>query len=325
MMDDLADVEDLHSFTNYNNILELIDDNPQLLGGDTLYPVQRFVLKLIYGLPLEDQKLSIRIPKTWRNVGSTKPNSHYEFTEQEYLEYLYDQGRCNINEITVSPRKVFLCTGRRDGKTTLSSLLLLEELRRILTHPNPQNHYHLPFASSISIKALSPNRQLCRHLSDLFRHLIHTFELHRQGEIGQDQAAFKTLQNRLNGQRETINVTFDCSYSTSFGTTFSSIVDEVNFNRDEYVFRNHYNNVSPNIEALGDGKFVVLTTPSAKEGFFYNKFTSFMERSNPTELAIQIPTWEMNPSLTYIDYDGMYEGLTPSVFYNEYGGKFRDI
>ena len=76
-----------------------------------LYPVQKFIVKLYYNLPLDDVNKYIKI--------SDKFNSKtlYHLTEKEYLKYLYDQGRCNIQEQDGKHRReLILCIGRRSGK-----------------------------------------------------------------------------------------------------------------------------------------------------------------------------------------------------------------
>lgn len=80
-----------------------------------LYPAQRFLVKLFYFLPLdetlpEDSDRRIRIP----DMFNTK--TLYEFTEREYLTYLYNEGRCNIKEQDHERRELILAIGRRAGK-----------------------------------------------------------------------------------------------------------------------------------------------------------------------------------------------------------------
>lgn len=75
------------------------------------YPAQTLILKAHYGIAL-DNSYRFKIPKSYRK------RSFYNFTEKEFLQYLYDQGRCNINDIEEGQerRNMILSLGRRSGK-----------------------------------------------------------------------------------------------------------------------------------------------------------------------------------------------------------------
>src|SRR4051812_49217377 len=73
------------------NIIEFIDTFKLLPYG--LYPVQKFILKMYYGIPLDselpsDETGRIRVPKAW-----DKLDDYTYMTEVQYLEFLYHQGR----------------------------------------------------------------------------------------------------------------------------------------------------------------------------------------------------------------------------------------
>ncbi len=94
---------------NFISIIEFIDRFKLMPFG--LYPVQRFILKLYYNIPLDNTDKSIKITD-WM-TGAIK----YEFTETEYLDHLYKDGRCNIKEQDGKERhELILVLGRRSGK-----------------------------------------------------------------------------------------------------------------------------------------------------------------------------------------------------------------
>lgn len=82
-------------------------------GGQSLFPVQKFILKMYYNVPLEDNKKVVRVPKSWRHAQAGIDAGMYEFTEVEYLEYLYNSGRCNIKEQDHQRHTLILPIGRR--------------------------------------------------------------------------------------------------------------------------------------------------------------------------------------------------------------------
>lgn len=75
-----------------------------------LYPAQRFLVKLYYYIPLDDKQKTITVT----DMFNTKVL--YRFTEQEYLAFLYNEGRCNIGEQDHERRDLVLAIGRRAGK-----------------------------------------------------------------------------------------------------------------------------------------------------------------------------------------------------------------
>lgn len=86
-----------------------------------LYPVQRFIVKLYYNMPLDDKNKTIVITDMF------KTKVLYHFTEVEYLKYLYSEGRCNIGEQDHMRRQLILPIGRRSGKCVIGETLVLTD------------------------------------------------------------------------------------------------------------------------------------------------------------------------------------------------------
>ena len=86
-----------------------------------LYPVQRFIVKLYYNLPLDDKIRDIIVTDMF------KQRVLYEFTEAEYLKFLYNEGRCNIGEQDHMRRQLILPIGRRSGKCIVGDSLVLTD------------------------------------------------------------------------------------------------------------------------------------------------------------------------------------------------------
>lgn len=77
-----------------------------------LYPVQRFIIKSYYGLELEDNSNRDIIVKDHFNEKEL-----YRFNEQEYMMYLFNEGRINkLYEPGVMCPNMILVCGRRSGK-----------------------------------------------------------------------------------------------------------------------------------------------------------------------------------------------------------------
>lgn len=88
--------------------------------NQTLYPVQRIILKASYGMALDDVDKCVTV-WDWRHENTSM------MTEAEYLRHLYDNQRCNVREILpgVQRRELVLAIGRRSGKCILGDSLVL--------------------------------------------------------------------------------------------------------------------------------------------------------------------------------------------------------
>jgi len=137
---------------DFLTIIEFIERFHLLPYG--LFPAQKFILKLYYGLPLDNVAKVIKI----RDPFSDK--IEYEFTEKEYLSYLYEQGRCNIKEQDSESRfELVLVLGRRSGKSTLAALIAAYELYKLLRRGCPQEHYGISTVNEIRVLCIANDKE----------------------------------------------------------------------------------------------------------------------------------------------------------------------
>jgi intein/homing endonuclease len=108
------------SNTPFLSIIDFIERFKLLPFG--LYPVQKFILKLYYGLPLDGQNKTIRVTSGFSLANSTM------MTEVEYLDFLHKSGRCNIGvQDGVMRKELILVLGRRSGKCIREGSLVLTD------------------------------------------------------------------------------------------------------------------------------------------------------------------------------------------------------
>lgn len=108
--------------TRIHNVLEYIQAPWGL--NMKLYPVQRFIVKLYYHMPLDD-KLPEDPTKRIKISDMFNTKTLYTFTEVEYLRYLFGEGRCNIGEQDHVRRQLTLPIGRRAGKCVTGDTLVV--------------------------------------------------------------------------------------------------------------------------------------------------------------------------------------------------------
>jgi hypothetical protein len=78
-------------------------------------------------------------------------------------------------------------------------------------------------------------------------------------------------------------------------------------------------------EADVEARMILISSPLGKSGKFYEKFDQAMRGGEEGEniLAIQAPTWEINPTVPSSAYKEAYH-TDPVVFLTEYGAQFSD-
>jgi intein/homing endonuclease len=120
------------------SVIEYIESSWGL--GMKLFPVQRFIVKLYYHIPLEDRLKTITVSDMFNS------KVLYNFTEVEYLRYLHNEGRCNIGVQDHERRLLILPIGRRAGKCCAHGTICLtsEGFREIQDLGNPNGPEYQP-------------------------------------------------------------------------------------------------------------------------------------------------------------------------------------
>jgi hypothetical protein len=74
-----------------------------------------------------------------------------------------------------------------------------------------------------------------------------------------------------------------------------------------------------------EGRMILISSPDAKEGFFYRMYQMAMsnDKGAADMLLIQAPTWEVNPTLDRSYYEKEYF-KDPRTFMTEHGAQFSD-
>lgn len=346
------------------DILEYIEST---WGLDTrLYPAQRFIVKLYYNLELDrtlpeepSHRIRIRDPFNDKTL--------YEFTEWEYLQYLYNEGRCNINVQGHDRRELILAIGRRGGKTTLSGIFASYEVYRLLNLYNPQEYYGLPNGNKIQIISVATDKdqagllfnEVTSHLAkcDYFRPFIVNNTLsHVNFRTPYDIEKYGPTDRQQNGKfvsfngKTTLRVTFkSCIAKGLRGPGYIVIIlDEVAHFQDKgnSSAEEIYEAVTPAAAAFSrkdprtglpaidpdtgrdapvESRIILISSPLGKSGKFHEKFDCAMRGAEGSHnlLAIQAPTWEINPAVS-VDYLKQKYHENPTSFMVEFGANFSD-
>lgn len=324
-------------------IIDFIERFKLLPNG--LFPVQKFILKLYYNIPLDDTNKVIRITDRFNT------RVMHELTEVEYLKYLYDQGRCNIPKQDGNVRhELILVLGRRSGKSTLSAIIAAYELYKLLRRRNPQAHYGIPANSEIRVLCVANDKEQASIVYGDMSGYVDNVDYFKSSRTNQTQTfmRFQTDQDRQKygtgkGARSTITATFKSSIAKGLRGRgiICYILDEVAFFVDDgkSSAEQVYRAINPSIAQFSpkdpvnkhkpigpsDGRAIMISSPDARDGFFYRQYQLALSGGVAAKnmLVVQAPTWEVNPTLDKSYYEVEFN-KDPRSFMTEHGAEFSD-
>lgn len=146
-----------------------------------LYPVQRVILKIHYGMALDDNPhgfpLDGPIPVTHPgyhpdlvdrdgcyvhriHITNWRREKDRYFTEAGYLKMLFLEKRCNIDHVVPGHerREMVLSVGRRSGKTLITSCVVAYETYKLLKKGNPQTYYGTSQSAIIQLISVATDK-----------------------------------------------------------------------------------------------------------------------------------------------------------------------
>jgi hypothetical protein len=308
-------------------------------GIPPLFPVQKFIFKSYYNIPLDNTEKRIIIKDRFNE------QERFRFTENEYLNFLYNEGRANVKEITGNPKEtrtnLHLVIGRRGLKTSSIAVLVAYETYRLLKKVCPQEYYGVMPDDEIRISCLATNQE---QASELFRRIAGHLESSEYFKKYRNKPTLSYMQ--LSTQRDIDKygeggrpslriVAAPCSGRGLRGhNNIIAVMDEMAyfFEKENSVDKSDkeiYDAVTPSVirfnkpDGEPDGRIICISSPATRTGKFYELFQKSMEKECVNLLMIQAPTWEVDHTLSpkalrsaYID--------NPVTYMCEYGAQFSD-
>jgi len=330
-----------------------LDDNPHGVDLDApispRHPAYAEIAEL--DIPQNDPDFG-----TYRNrvvITDYRRENRRVFTEAGYLRYLHSEGRSNIKEVIpgVQRRELILAIGRRAGKTQMSAIITAYETARLISLDDPQAYFGLPPTEEILLTTVATGEDQAGILFNKANGYLRLRDYYSP-YLANSTMSYARLQTPADIRRfgryvdddqagATIKITFHPCRAKGLRGTGNIVVildEEAHFNDEgQSSAEEVYKALSPSKSAFSpkdkrgrptgpvEGRFIHISSPLGRQGHFYEMFQIAMGGGSAASnmLAIQAPSWEVNPTLEVSDLQKeMVKDAT--VFFTEYGAVFSD-
>ena|SRR5271157_3656894 len=326
--------------TNTLDALTFIE-SPQGLNT-VLYPVQRVIIRCLYGIPFDDR---VEIPKykTIKIWDEFKDNLITEFTtEEEFLHWAYEEGKCNIKDWRDMPvggfREGVIFAGRRGGKSQLVAAIGAYELYRLLSLHDPQKYYDLK-TSDIDFTFLAQDDKGASRLYTAMQGAINETPFFTPYIRVNTNAVMKFVSEADRDRRDILPtikvVALPCTTNAVRGPSsrFLALDEFAHFASkkgatSEEVYAAATPATSNFVNPLGKNEDMILciSSPWKKIGKMYDLWKAAMDEGLvgvPSKLALNVGTAIMNPRITASKLHNEYKENT-MTYRAEFGGSFLD-
>ena len=307
--------------------------------GIELTPVQRFVVKCFYGMTLLNGEKTIEVPDI------VNERILYRFTERQFLDFLYQEGRCSTNVVEGRHfQNLIVCAGRRGGKSSISAAIADYEFYKLLKKGNPSKAYNQTPGDNICVLNVSPTDDQseivfnkitnfatrCPYIKERFLHQTQSyFEL----QTDEDKRASERSSNGK--QMATLkSISGGCSSNGVRGqNAILIIMDEMAFfidNNGRFSGNEVYDAIEPSRLTFGkDGRMICISSPYAKFGKFYDLYSSNMSDPKRNEqecitISFKLYSALMNPPRCPSELLKAKRREDRTMFMREYGAEFSD-
>lgn len=292
-----------------------------------LSPVQEVILRMFYGLPLDDQYECVKVPDdTGSKIIAT-------FTQLDFINYLIEEGKTNIKKIEPGHayKELILCLGRRSGKSVLSSIISTYETYKLVKMGNPQAHFKFPSGQQISVTLVSTTEEQSQTMFDMVRTRGADCTYLKDRILHTTQSYFDVLTDddrEKNRPKGSVKLQSGGSSSAALRGSNNIVVifDEAAFFMDgdgRSSGGEVYKALTPSILTFGsEGKILLLSSPNGKSGLFYNKYKESFDDTDRI-LMFQLYSALANP-LVDSSFLRSEKRRDRKSFDCEYGANFLD-
>jgi len=308
-----------------------------------LHSAERFVLKVYYGLELDNKEKVLKI----RSFPYDREGRM--FTEVEYADFLKQQTRTNLKDVGLHKFiELVLVCGRRAGKTFIASVIAAYEAYKLIVKDDPQKYYKLPQGEEIRIVNVASTTDQALILAKAIQNRILNSRWFTPYVDSKSQSEIRLRTKRdlrlYNQEIKFHGKPLDPHVSIKIlalpctargirgGSIIVGILDEIAHFVDNEGNRSGdtiYEALTPSVATFGlDGKIISISSPYAKGGIFYDLFLDSIGREGEgpdhNKLMFRIPTWELNDTITF-EFLESERRRNPESFDCEFGAEFSSI
>lgn len=340
--------EKIRSLTVEEEVLDIISftTSSQGLGMKTLYPAQKFFLKILVGEELDDTIEEIQIKDMFgQHVLQT-------YTQRGYFEYLRNENRISTTyedylQYKDDVLEYVFCMGRRASKSTMISIFIAYKLYLLLLNKSPQTYLNVTKDARLGVVLVGLSGDNAAKLFDTFISLVKSsgfFKKHILEDPNKTSVKFWSLESLENIKKAKTDI--KSSYTIEVSSTvvspsvrgssnifvvfdeFAHFSDSPNSTRDKPLDAAIYEALSPSVSSFTTpdgkpyGRIFTISSPKGDKNMFYKKLEGAMSDSIKETYTIycNAPTWEVNPKVSTSFYKKAFkdgEGL----YAQEYGAQ----
>lgn len=334
-------------------IVDIMDfcNNPKFLdipgNGLQLFPGQSVILKAFYKGTLGNKNLQLS-QEEWEWLYEREGDIEidgvvYERNMRDVIRKLHQKEK---DEEYKPFTQLVLVLGRRGTKTFMASIITAYEAYKLLIVNNgdPHRYYNLPNDDEIAIinVALS-QKQAGRLFGQVQSRLRNSpFFENRIAKETSDTIRLYTdrdLEKKSKGTNLSIqgSILLLCGHSNPDSLAgYSAILllfDEIAFYDETGKVTGKYfvNRLKPSLSKFYKyraGKVVMISSPNAKNGAFYDAFTDATSSDKSIHescLSFQMPTWDINLDVSYDEPELTKErNANPEMFKIEFGAQWSE-
>jgi len=310
----------------------------------TLYPVQKFIFKVFYKIPLSSDINENRIIVK----DQFNEKTLYEFDEVSFFKFLEREGRINLSfqdweEMEDTIDEIIFVIGRRGSKTTMTSIISAYTVYLLLLMEDPHSYFGIVPNEPIGIALCSNSSEGAeRQLRNLIQ-LINPSRFFQPYIYGTKGGKYwlRTVKFK---EKEELGLTtspgdilieaYAASPSVRGASNIVVVMDEFGHFNDADVTNKKkpldeklYEALTPSVAGFTDddgvayGKSFIMSSPNGKKGALYKFYkNSFNDK---TYLALNMPSNWVNYKISSKRLRNAYNKSELS-FRQEYLGEFVD-
>lgn len=300
--------------------------------GLTLFPAQKFILKVFYTLPLSD---TLDIPIVIKDMFNENVVSTF-YSEIEFFKYLSAQKKINLTyetylkkleEGSVINEAVLIC-GRRASKTVLTSVIVCHTLYLLLSLHDPFEYYSIIKQDPIGIALISNSSKSSSRTFEMISQFILGSRFFSSFIAGftDDGLYLKTesfKQEEVDGiphsrKGDILISSYSANASVRGAANKVFVIDEIahfidanSIHKTVFLDELTYEAIQPSIYGFvnpetgkSDGLGFIMSSPNGKKGLLWDFYNKSFERDNI--MMINVPSNWINNNIAPDALKGTY-------------------